>query len=110
MRPFKSHLFALPIMVVLGSPMLAHADTPSVSPDRARAALEAGLILPLETLFRSVERRYTGRIIEAELHETGGAWSYEFQLLPANGAIYELELDARTGAVLRSKGPVQVNR
>ena len=110
MRPLQSCLFACSIVVILGSAMLARADTPSVSSDRARAALEAGLILPLETLFRSVERHYIGRIIEAELHETNGVWIYEFQLLPANGAIYELELDGSTGALLRSKGPVQGRR
>ncbi len=110
MRLRKSLLFACLVMVSLGSATVTRADPSPVSSDRARAALEAGLILPLETLFRSVERHYVGRIIEAELHESAGVWSYEFELLPMNGAIYELELDARTGAVLRSKGPVQVKR
>jgi hypothetical protein len=85
----------------------AHADEPSVSPARARAAVAAGQIKPLAFLLTQVEARYAGQVIEAELHEANGQWSYEFELLPANGRAFVVELNAATGAVLRTQGPVQ---
>ena len=75
--------------------------------ERARAALEAGLIRPLSELLAEVERRYRGRVIEAELDRDDGQWLYEFKILPTNGRVFTIELDAATGQFLRSHGPVQ---
>lgn len=75
--------------------------------ERARAALEAGQIRPLSELLTEVERRYRGRVIEAELELEDGQWQYEIKILPPNGRIFTVELDATTGTLLRSRGPVQ---
>jgi uncharacterized membrane protein YkoI len=78
--------------------------------ERARAALEAGQIRPLADILADVERRYLGRVIETELDHEDGRWVYELKLLPSTGQIYKLEMDASSGTVLRSKGPVQERR
>ncbi len=75
--------------------------------ERARAALEAGEIRPLAELLAEVERHYRGRVIEADLERDDGQWLYEFKILPANGRMFVVEVDAATGALLRSRGPVQ---
>lgn len=75
--------------------------------ERARAALEAGQIRPLSELLSEVERRYRGRVIEAELELDDGQWLYEIKILPPNGRLFTVELDAATGALIRSRGPVQ---
>ncbi|TCH98684.1 hypothetical protein EJV46_08910 [Roseococcus sp. SYP-B2431] len=75
--------------------------------ERARAALEAGQIRPLSELLSEVERRYRGRVIEAELELDDGQWLYEIKILPPNGQLFTVELDAATGAMIRSRGPVQ---
>ena len=75
--------------------------------ERARAALEAGEIRPLAELLAVVERRYLGRVIEADLERDDGQWLYEFKILPPNGRMFVVEIDAATGAQLRSRGPVQ---
>ena len=75
--------------------------------ERARAALEAGQIRPLSELLAEVERRFRGRVIEAELDRDDGQWLYEIKILPPNGRVFIVELDAATGALLRSRGPVQ---
>ncbi len=75
---------------------------------QARAALEAGEIRPLSELMTEVERRYLGRVIEVELERENGRWQYEIKVLPPNGRLFEVELDASTGELLRSKGPVQL--
>lgn len=78
--------------------------------ERARAALAAGEIRPLAELLGEVERRYVGRVIETELEREDGRWIYEFKLLPPSGRMVELHLDAATGALLRSRGPVEERR
>jgi len=75
--------------------------------ERARAALEAGQIRPLSDLLSEVERRFRGRVIEADLERDDTQWLYELKILPPNGRIFIVELDAATGALVRSRGPVQ---
>jgi len=78
--------------------------------ERARAALAAGEIRPLADLLAEVERRWVGRVIETELERDDDRWVYEFKLLPPSGRVFELKLDAASGALLRSRGPVQERR
>ena len=78
--------------------------------DRARAAVEAGQIRPLAELLADVERRYVGRVIETDLDREDGRWIYQFKLMPPTGRVFELELDAATGALVDSDGPVQERR
>jgi len=84
------------------------ADDPVASPVRARAARAAGLIKPLDILLQTVESHYEGQVIEAELRETNGHWSYEFEVLPDDGRLFRVYLDATTGAVVTTRGPVRV--
>ncbi len=100
-------LLLLP-MLFLGAPD-AQADGRR-DHERARAALAAGEIRPLADLLAEVERRYAGRVLEAELDREAGRWVYEIKLLPPSGRVFELHLDAATGALLRSRGPVQERR
>ena len=57
-----------------------------------------------------VERRYVGRVIETELDREDGRWIYQFKLMPPTGRVFGLELDAATGALVDSDGPVQERR
>lgn len=75
--------------------------------ERARAALAAGEIRPLAELLGEVERRYVGRVLEAELEREDGRWIYDIKVLPPSGRLFKLRLDAATGALLDSRGPVQ---
>ena len=98
---------------ILAGPLLAIAlATPAAGRERrdherARAALEAGEIRPLSDLLAEVERRFRGRVIEAELEQDDGQWLYDIKILPPNGRVFDVELDAATGALIRSRGPVQ---
>jgi uncharacterized membrane protein YkoI len=101
------------LLLLLPSLLLA---TPDVRADdrrdheRARAALAAGEIRPLADLLAEVERRYAGRVVETELDREDGRWVYEVKVLPPSGRVFELHLDAATGALLRSRGPAQERR
>ena len=78
--------------------------------ERARAALEAGEIRPLSEILKLVEARFLGRVIEADLDRDDGIWLYEFKILPPNGRLFRVEVNASTGAVLRTSGDVQYRR
>lgn len=97
----------LAVLTLLAFVASSSADDLKVSPDRARAALAAGLVRPLAVLLGQVERRYVGQVIEAELLEADGKLRYEFELMPMDGRLYKVILDAATGVLVGTSGPVQ---
>jgi uncharacterized membrane protein YkoI len=72
----------------------------SLSPDRVRALVERGEILPLEEILKRNELNTGGRIIEIELERKRGAYVYEIKVLRPDGRYRELKIDARTGAIV----------
>jgi uncharacterized membrane protein YkoI len=73
--------------------------------EKARAAVEAGEVLPLNDILRQVRRDYPGRILDAQLDERGGGnWVYRIKLLKKNGRVVDLTVDGSSGKVLRAKG------
>lgn len=101
-NPFRSStlsLFAVLLSFALGSAS-ALADNDQ---DRARAAVQAGKVLPLKTLLERLERDHPGQVLEVELEQEGGRWIYEIRLLEPGGRLVKLELDAATAKVLRRK-------
>jgi uncharacterized membrane protein YkoI len=90
---------AVVLAMVLTSP-LASADNEQ---DRARAAVQAGNVLPLKTVLERLEREHPGQVLEVELEQDEGRWIYEIKLIQAGGRLVKLELDAVSGVVLRRK-------
>ncbi len=73
--------------------------------DRARRAVQAGEILPLQEVLNRLARRQPGQVLEVELErESGRCWVYEIKLLQPDGRLLKLQLDARNGAPL-APGP-----
>lgn len=83
----------------------AHAG-PAGDHERARAAVQAGEVLPLPVLLERLARTHPGQVLELELERDDGRWIYEVKLLEPGGRVAKLEVDARTGEVveLRRKG------
>lgn len=69
--------------------------------DRARAAVQAGEVLPLPALLERLQRTHPGRVLELELEREHGRWIYEVKLLQPDGQLLKLEVDAATATVLR---------
>ena len=104
----RRHLLAAALLGLLSSPAAQAGDDDH---ERARRAVEAGRILPLVRLLAEIERRFVGQVVETELDDDDDErWTYEFKLLPPSGRMYKVELDAATGAVIGTKGPVQERR
>lgn len=71
--------------------------------ERARAAVQAGEVMPLPTLLDKLQRSHPGTVLELELEQESGVWIYEVRLLQADGQLFKLKLDARTAQVLSAK-------
>lgn len=71
--------------------------------DRARAALQAGEVMPLQKVLETLQRSHPGEVLEVELEHENGRWVYEFKLLQSGGRLVRLDVDARTAAVLRTR-------
>jgi uncharacterized membrane protein YkoI len=80
----------------------AHADRHH-DHERARAALQAGEVLPLQKVLEALQRSHPGDVLEVELEREGGRWIYEVKLLQKGGRLLKLAVDARTAEVLRSR-------
>ncbi|WP_223851347.1 MULTISPECIES: PepSY domain-containing protein [Cupriavidus] len=89
----------LGVLSVTSYPAMADTDA-----DRARAALRAGEIVPLARVLDAVNRTYNGDVLDVELDHDDGQWIYEVKLLLPDGGVSKLKYDARTVALIKSKG------
>lgn len=65
-----------------------------------REAVERGEILPMSQLLPKLREVSDGQIIEVELELDEASIKYEFEILDKTGHLIEVEIDARTGAIL----------
>lgn len=83
-------------------PVLASSDH-----ERARQALQSGEILPLDKILARVSASQPGQILEVELDDErtrdGKIWVYEIKGVSADGKLFKMKVDARTGDVLESR-------
>lgn len=100
---FRSWLLTALLPALLALPLNSSARSGSEDHDRARAALQAGEILPLPTIMARVAQAYPGHVLEVELEREDEHWIYELKLLQPSGGLLKLEIDAQSGAVLRQK-------
>jgi uncharacterized membrane protein YkoI len=72
--------------------------------DRARAAVQGGQVLPLESILQSIARRWPGQVLSAAgPMSQGGAPVYRI-LWDSRGRQIEFIVDARSGAILQVNG------
>ncbi|HEX6017130.1 MAG TPA: PepSY domain-containing protein [Burkholderiaceae bacterium] len=71
--------------------------------DRVRDAVRAGEVMPFDALRERLRRSHPGDVLELELERENERWIYEVKLLQPDGRIVKLEVDARSGEVLRER-------
>lgn len=98
---------AVLVCALVAGPVLA---SDRADHDRARAALQAGDILPLATVLQRVAAEHPGQVLEVELERDDGRWVYEIKLLQAGGGLLKLEVDAASARVLKAKARRQEGR
>jgi uncharacterized membrane protein YkoI len=92
---------ALFIAFMLLSPLhAAQADDDHIE---ARYLLDAGEILPLESILKNVREKFPGKILEVKLEREHQEIAYEVEVLGDDSVVREVYIDARTGKVLSSK-------
>jgi uncharacterized membrane protein YkoI len=97
MTLFRRRLLPLMILPLLAAtPALAGDD----DQDRARRALQAGEIRPLEEVLRAVRSVLPGDVVGVELDRDDGRWIYEIKVLSPDGHRREVEIDARDLRIL----------
>lgn len=94
---------ALTSLLLIGLAQPSAWGSDSRDHERARAAVEAGQVLPLPILLERLRRTHPGQVLELELERDDGRWIYEIKLLQANGQLLKLEVDAATAQVLQVK-------
>ena len=96
---------ALVLCVVLGAGATASSaladDQKKSDHEAARAALARGEILPLPRILTIATGRVPGDVLEVELEDEHGKLIYDLKILARNGRVREVEIDAKTGAVLK---------
>ncbi len=93
-------LLAALLLVAAAAPASAETDDHS----RAREALRAGRILPLEQIVAKAKADFGGEVLDVELEDERAGLRYELKLMAADGRILKLEYDAATGALVHVKG------
>lgn len=100
-------MFKVLLHCVLLAVALAGFSAPGIADgdhDRARAAVQAGRVVPLRDLLDEVARDFKGDMLEVELDEDDGRLVYHLKLLTPDGSILKLLYDARTKELIAAKG------
>lgn len=103
MKPPRWPRALLPCVAALWVAAAGADDRREHDHDRARAALKAGEVLPLQQVLERVQRSHPGDVLEVELEREDGRWVYELKLLQGGGRLLRLDVDARTAQVLRTR-------
>ena len=69
--------------------------------DAVRDALRRGDVLPLAKVLAIAAQHVPGDVVKVELEQEEHVLIYEIKVLTQNGRVREIEIDARTGAVLK---------
>jgi hypothetical protein len=94
-RVLAMRILACLMLLVVLSPAMADED----SHDRARRALQAGEVVPLDEILAVLQRQGAGQVLEVELEHEGGRWIYEVETLSPQGVITKHMVDAKTKEV-----------
>jgi uncharacterized membrane protein YkoI len=86
------------LFVILMWAAAAHAD---LSIEQTRRLIEQGEILPLEAVIAVLQKQRPGHAIEVELEREDDSYIYEIEWLDPEGRVWELDVDARSGKLLR---------
>lgn len=89
-------LACLGIVASLALPRALADDDQSL----ARRLSAAGQILPLEKIIARATAIKAGKVLETELEDKKGRYVYEVEVLDSQGEVWEVKLDARTGALI----------
>lgn len=71
--------------------------------DEVRRAVDAGEIKSLADILNTVRAQLPGEVAGVEVERKNGIWLYEFRVVGTNGRLFDVYVDARNGAIVRTK-------
>ena len=91
-----------PIRFLIGVILLCLSAglTADESQQEARQLHREGKILSLQEILQGIGQTHPGQILEVELEPEHGHVLYEIEILDPQGTVWELKVDAATGAIL----------
>ena len=97
--PYLAKTFLLSLVCFAIS---ANADPQDkVDPDSAAELVDKGLIVSLDQLLAQHSVLTRNRMLDLELEQSDGEFTYEIEILHADGYVSEYEFDAVTGELLQ---------
>jgi uncharacterized membrane protein YkoI len=89
--------------LVAGTISFQAGASEDISQAEVRELVDAGEILPLETILERLPAENYGRLLDLEVEREHGSIIYEFEFLRKDGQIVEIKVDARNAAVLEQE-------
>lgn len=91
-------------IVLLFAAVAFTATARDIGQDEALRLRQNGDIMALERLLDIALSLYPGaRLLEAELEEDDDIYIYDVELITPKGVVREIEIDARTGRILKDE-------
>src|SRR5690606_12858369 len=84
-----------------GSPAFAFGDHDKADQRAASEALARGEIMPIGRVLSIATGRVPGDVLKVKLERESFGFKYEVKVLPRNGRVREVEIDARTGRIIK---------
>jgi uncharacterized membrane protein YkoI len=97
----KTFSCALAALLVLSSHAFADERERNSDHEAVRGALMRKEILPLTRILAIAAERAPGDVLRIELDRERGALVYEVKILARDGRVREVNIDAKSGAVLK---------
>src|SRR5262245_14559425 len=100
--PMTARVPSLLASFALGLSVMSAATPGTADPrdqDLVRKAVERGEIRPLAEIQREVRDKLPGEIVGVEAERKNGRWRYEFRVVDRDGRLFDVHVDAQTGAI-----------
>jgi len=92
------------VALVAAVPRSADArDKDELHRDEVRRAVETGEIRSLADILNAVRGKLPGEVAGVEVERKDGRWLYEFRVVDAQGRLFDVYIDARSGEIERIK-------
>lgn len=80
---------------------MSKSDRKKAEQEAIRGAVARGELLPLPRILAIAKSRVPGEVLKIELEQEDWGLEYEVKILTASGRVREVELDARSGRVVK---------
>src|SRR3954470_21859274 len=100
LSPTSLLMMTLALLATLSLPAAAEEQARCLSRAEQRAAIAAGQAIPLATARQMLRQRMGGELVRARLCHESGRLVYRLTVLPRDGKVRQVTIDATNGTVI----------